>query len=783
MGIRDGSLRQQLLFAGLILIYALSLGINLADKLERVGDVDVGFIVDDGSISPSREDASRAGLRGGGRPLSINGVAYQIRPTRERPRNPALRTGLGDFNEITLERPTGEISTVTVQVRAWEWRDAVFAEGATLFLGLMFFAVGTVTLLLRPFTQSSWAVMVLCILTAGMLNTLLLPKIGTAHLPTVFFLILVGFINVAPFHAALVFPAPHRFYLRHPRVLWFIYGCGAAQAALYLYAWSGGIHEPYNATRIQGAITLLTGILFFVGRCFQLSFHAHDPLVAQRARILLAGSALGLAPAGAVQVLQQVFHTFPVDSRFVYWTLGIFLFSLARVTVRDEIMNARVAVRRAILYAAAVGVLTAIAWLLSAITPYAVAALLLPLLYLWPRFEARLNRRLYPKRAQFPVILRDLGDQLAAATTIEAALDALARTPVQLCDSENSVAFLLSNRDHPADLVRSGNGHGIDAGGRLADDTLIRMMVTTRQLIQRNQITVQPQFAQITDECLQGFERLHAEVILPIVRAQRVIGGLAIGGRRQGDVYEGPEINALTSATQQAAQAFMRLEATERLRRREMEFADLKRFFPPQIIDQVMARGGAAELRTQRKPVTVLFADLRGFTSFSDSVEPEEVMSTLAQYHETMGRRIVEYEGTLERFAGDGFMVFFNDPVEQPDHAERAARMALAMRADMERLRQGWTSRGYDIHLGIGIHTGYATCGFIGYEGRRDYAVIGNVTNLAARLSDAAAPGDILVTPHVLEALRNGYRTEDAGTLELKGFHQPQSALRLLAEH
>ena len=148
-----------------------------------------------------------------------------------------------------------------------------------------------------------------------------------------------------------------------------------------------------------------------------------------------------------------------------------------------------------------------------------------------------------------------------------------------------------------------------------------------------------------------------------------------------------------------------------------------------------MARGGAAELRSQRKLVTVFFADLRGFTAFSDSVEPEEVMATLAEYHAAMGRRMSEFAGTLERFAGDGFMVFFNDPVEQRDHVERAARMALAMRADIARLREGWAHRGYRIDAGIGIHTGYATCGFIGYEGRRDYGVIGNVTNLAARLS------------------------------------------------
>jgi adenylate cyclase len=236
----------------------------------------------------------------------------------------------------------------------------------------------------------------------------------------------------------------------------------------------------------------------------------------------------------------------------------------------------------------------------------------------------------------------------------------------------------------------------------------------------------------------------------------------------------------LQTVAQQGVQALIRIEATERLRSRENEFAELGRFLSPQIIEQVMARGGAAELRSQRKLVTVFFADLRGFTSFSESVEPEEVMATLAEYHHAMGRRVTEFAGTLERFAGDGFMVFFNDPVEQDDHVERAVQMAVAMHTDIARLRAGWARRRYRIDAGMGIHTGYATCGFIGYEGRRDYGVIGNVTNLAARLSDAAKGGEILVSAAVRGSLLSQLPFEAVGELELPGFHAPQLAYRLV---
>ncbi len=179
--------------------------------------------------------------------------------------------------------------------------------------------------------------------------------------------------------------------------------------------------------------------------------------------------------------------------------------------------------------------------------------------------------------------------------------------------------------------------------------------------------------------------------------------------------------------------------------------------------------------------MTVCFADLRGFTSFSETVEPEEVMATLAEYHAAMGRRIAEHGGTLERFAGDGFMVFFNDPVEQADHVERAARMALAMRDDVAQLRAALVAQGLSDRRRHRHPLRLRHCGFIGYEGRRDYGVIGNVTNLAARLSSAAAGGEILVSGRVRAELGDAYAAESVGDLSLKGFHQPQAVFRLLA--
>jgi class 3 adenylate cyclase len=203
----------------------------------------------------------------------------------------------------------------------------------------------------------------------------------------------------------------------------------------------------------------------------------------------------------------------------------------------------------------------------------------------------------------------------------------------------------------------------------------------------------------------------------------------------------------------------------------------LKRFFSPQLAELIVAGGTDDPLRTHRREITVVFLDLRGFTGFAETAEPEEVMSVLREYHEAMGRLILEHEGTLERFTGDGMMVFFNDPVPVDNPAERAVSMAVAMRDRVRELRAGWRKRGHDLDLGVGIAQGYATIGAIGFEGRWDYGAIGTVTNLAARLCAEAQGGQVLVTSRVAAAVEALVDVEEVGALSLRGLTRPVPTL------
>lgn len=194
-------------------------------------------------------------------------------------------------------------------------------------------------------------------------------------------------------------------------------------------------------------------------------------------------------------------------------------------------------------------------------------------------------------------------------------------------------------------------------------------------------------------------------------------------------------------------------------------------FFSPQVAEAIEGNV-AAVVKPHRRKVSVVFLDLRGFTAFAETAEPEEMIEVLAEYHAEMGQAVTTHGGTLERFTGDGLMIFFNDPVEVPDHEARAVRMAVEMRDRFQKLRENWSRRGHQLELGIGIDTGYATLGVIGFEGRQDYAALGTVTNHAARLCGEAEAGQILVSDRLLARVENLVKSEPVGEKTLKGFHQ-----------
>jgi adenylate cyclase len=207
--------------------------------------------------------------------------------------------------------------------------------------------------------------------------------------------------------------------------------------------------------------------------------------------------------------------------------------------------------------------------------------------------------------------------------------------------------------------------------------------------------------------------------------------------------------------------------------------ARLKRYLSPQIAETILDQEGDL-FKTHRREITIVFLDLRGFTAFSDNAEPEEVMDFLRHYHGEMGKLVFKFEGTLERFMGDGIVVIFNDPIPCEEHAHKAAMMAIEMRDRVKELRAAWLKKGYNLDLGVGFATGYATLGTMGFEGRMDYGTVGNLPNLAARLCAEAKGGQILTDQKTMSRLEEAFDAEGIEELVLKGISRPIQAYNIL---
>src|SRR5207253_7197681 len=207
----------------------------------------------------------------------------------------------------------------------------------------------------------------------------------------------------------------------------------------------------------------------------------------------------------------------------------------------------------------------------------------------------------------------------------------------------------------------------------------------------------------------------------------------------------------------------------------------LRRFLSPQLADAVVSSRDETILHSHRRQVAMLFADLRGWTSFVDAVEPEELMRVLGEFHGAIGRLVKRFDATVGFLEGDGVQLFFNDPIEVPDAGLRAVRLGCALRKEMAELTPQWQKRGYDLGFGAGIALGYATCGEVGFEGRSDYAAIGSVTNLAARLADEAKGGQVLITQRLYAEVEDSVEAVPAGEFTLKGFGRPVPALDVVA--
>ena len=393
---------------------------------------------------------------------------------------------------------------------------------------------------------------------------------------------------------------------------------------------------------------------------------------------------------------------------------------------------------------------------------------------------------------------------------LQPVLQSVVDTAARLCRAKTSGIFRLE-----------GGGYRLAAASGLFDPayfeieqqalispgpgTLVGRAAMNRQVVQIEDAWSDPLYEEKENAKLGGVRSM---IGVPLMREGEPIGVLGLA-RTQVEPFVEREVELVRTFADQAVIAIenARLlnelrERTDQLQAQSQELAELnqqleqrvtdqvgeiermsrlRRFLPPQVADLIVASGSEKQLESHRREITALFCDLRGFTGFTESADAEDVMALLRDYHAAIGEIIIKYNGTLERYAGDGVMVVFNDPVPVENPALQAVLMALEVRDAIGALTETWRRLGHEIGFGIGIAHGFATLGTIGFEGRFDYAAIGTVSNVASRLCDEAKPGQILISPRVLTKVENAVKVEPVGEFELKGIRRPLAAYNVVA--
>jgi len=365
--------------------------------------------------------------------------------------------------------------------------------------------------------------------------------------------------------------------------------------------------------------------------------------------------------------------------------------------------------------------------------------------------------------------LRALGRVLRALVgsgSVQRVLEEVVESSARLCSANNGRLYVL--RDgllHPVANYGTTEGFGYEVDHPIAPDrgTMTGRVVLTREIVNIGDVEADPEYT------YAGPRHFRSALSLPILLDDELVGVIGIVRETVG-TFTDEQVGIVQAFADQAAVAIANARLLETVERQRSELA---RFLSPQVAELITSDEGERLLAGHRAYVSVLFCDLRGFTAFAETAEPEELLRVLREYHATLGGLIAKHRGTLEHFAGDGMMVFFNDPVPIDQHELQAVTLALEARDEVAKLAVAWRKRGSELGLGIGIAAGYATLGRIGFEGRYDYGALGRVTNLAARLSTQAKPGEILISPAVFAAVEERVDAAPAGDLQLKGFSRP----------
>ncbi len=791
MSLRE--LASRLIFFAMVVAVLIIATISVIIAIKWIDKPFAGFLVNErmvlGNVGQYHWTGTQAGLKFPDKILKANDRSVSGMRDLE---DVIQKTGVGRPIRYSIER-AGRVIDVTIATMRFTWWDLLMTFGVTFISGVIYLFIGVVVFILKPDTKVSWAFLLACAFLS--LYAITSFDIQSTHSGFIRIYLFVNTFFPATFiHLSLIFPERTRLAERYPSLEVFPYITSAILVipleVLYPQPAFMAVYQWVRLYTIACAVLLLASTLraYFVGS---------SVLARQRAKVLLFGAALAFPiPAFAhyVSLFGASLIRVVIQNNFLAIPILFFPASIAYAITKHNLFDVDVYIKRTVGYAimtAIVGVgYFSIQTVTSAVlfTPllgdyaqdlYSIAFALLVVFFFNPinrKVQDTVDRIFFRRKFDYKETVTAVSNALTSLLNLDEILRQVVQTiRTQMFVDAAGVIVLRHKRQacqafFIGDVADSGKEEVKDLHITL-DDPLLDLISREKSLITKYDIDEDPSYRDVKESCGQSFAHMSASLAIPLIYKGEVTGAVALGRKKSGHFYSREDVDLLTTMAAQAAVAIENAKLAEQMRREETVRTNLARYLSPQIVDQIVKKDVQVNLGGDKRVVTVLFSDIRNFTSITESRPPDQLVHILNQYFTEMASIIFANQGSLDKYIGDAIVAVFGSLITLENSARNAVQAAIQMMNRLPILNERWMREyGFTMQIGIGINTGEVFLGNIGSPERMEFTVIGDTVNVASRFSGLARPGQVLVTRETLNRLGSAdIKCSELPLAEVKG--------------
>ena len=775
-----------------ILAVLLVAAITIVNASRWINKPFAGFLVNErmylGNVGQYHWPGTQAGLKYPDKILEANG-----KPVRSmRDLDEVIRgTRIGDPVRYTIQRGNAVIH-VWIRTMLFSLGDFLVIYGTHLFVGIVYLLVSSSVYIMKPDTKVSWAYFLLGFSLIIFILTSF--DVQSTHAGFVrLYIFSAALISAAGFHLGLVFPEEKSFVRRKPYVQFVPYAVSAFLGFCMVLAYPGRIFvKAYALTQIL----LIASALALLASVLHAYFRKTSTIARQRAKVVLLGAAIAFPfPAFVQGVSSTVIDVGKIQllNNFTIFPLILFPLSIAYAIAKHNLFDVDVFIKRTVGYVLMTAIVGTMylslqlilrSWVLSPVLGssaeqvYPVIFALLVVFLFNPvnrRVQSGVDKIFYRKKFDYKDTVISVSNALSSVLNLEEIIRKIIRTVREemFIDMSGIVVMEPQKQVSQAVFVSDGPAAGREDVRDICipnNDPLLSLISNERRLITKYDVEEDPRFRQVRNSCGERFSELGATMVVPLIYQDEVKAVLAVGQKKSGQFYSREDVELLSTLATQGAVAIENAKLAEQMQKEEVVRTNLARYLSPQVVDRIVSHDVEINLGGDRKVVTVLFSDIRDFTTITESRPPDQLISILNEYFTEMAKIIFDHQGSLDKYIGDAIVAVFGSLIQIENPAKNAVDAAVAMIKRLPEMNRDWEARfGFSMNIGIGVSTGEVFLGNIGSPERMEFTVIGDTVNVASRFSGLARPGQILVTRETLTCLGPGEAHRELPASEVKG--------------